>query len=191
VPDAGTLQDRVLAVLQANRLEQSRVRITVGREILVTAEPLPDRSPWAQVITSRVPVNDRSPLARIKCTSYAENIILLEQAGRDEVIRPNLQGELCEGCISNVFFVKERRIHTPALGCGCLPGVMRAELMSRMPVVEGRWPLEVLQEADEIWLTNALSRVRAVEEIDGRSLGRDSPLFREVREMLESGSANP
>lgn len=181
VPEDGILQERVIEVLRANGLKSARVRITVGPEILITAEPLPERPPEVAAVTSAVPVNDLSPLAGIKATSYAENMWLVRQSGVDEVIRPNTRGELCEGCLSNVFFVKDGRIHTPSLETGCLPGVMRAEIVERVPVVEGRWPLEVLAEADEIWLSNATSRLRLVRQLDGRALPPSGGRLAEVR----------
>lgn len=184
LPGKDVLEEQIIEVTAANGLEQARVRITVGREILITAEPLVERPWWATAVSSTVPVNERSPLAGIKCTSYAENMWLLGEVEEDEVVRPNLRGDLCEGCVSNVFFVKNDRIHTPALDCGCLPGVMRAELLSCLSVEEGHWPIEVLREASEIWLTNATGRLRAVSRFDGRALDRDCPRFWEARTRL-------
>ncbi len=183
-PDRCILESQVVEVLEANQLESARVRITLGNECLITAEPLPEVEGKLSVVSIDCPVNERSPLAGVKCTSYAENMMLLRASGADEAIRPNMVGELCEGCISNVFFVKDGDIFTPALETGCLPGVMRAEVIRVVSVTEGHWPLDVLREADELWLSNSLRRLRSVNLLNGHDLGRESSLFLEVSQRL-------
>lgn len=184
LPSADELEGRVVAVVEANGLAAARVRLTVGREILITAEELPVDLPGLKVVTCDFPVNERSPLAGIKGTSYAEPRLILERFGVDEVIRPNTRGEVCEGCYSNLFFVKEGRVYTPALESGCLPGVMRAEVIDRLKVEEGLWPIEVLREVEEVWLTNAIRRVRRVTKLDGREMDGPSALFCEICSAL-------
>ncbi|MFT6178885.1 MAG: branched-chain amino acid aminotransferase [Paracoccaceae bacterium] len=180
VPMEDELEGCVSEVLQANDLDQARVRITLGLNCLVTAEALSGSMERPRVVTSECPVNELSPLAGIKCTSYAENMLLLRGSGVDEVIRPNLKGELCEGCISNVFFVRNGEIFTPALETGCLPGVMRRNVLRQVKIEEGQWPLSVLREAEEIWLSNATRKLMAVAEIDGRLLRSPSEMFAQI-----------
>jgi branched-chain amino acid aminotransferase len=184
-PDRGLLKSQIIELLEAKQLGCARVRITLGKECLITAEALPEAKEFVSAVSIDCPVNERSPLAGVKCTSYAENMILLRESGADEAIRPNTVGELCEGCISNVFFVKEGEIFTPAPETGCLPGVMRSEVIRVASVMEGRWPTEILQKADEIWLSNSLRRLRFVNCLDGRDLGRESSLFLDVRQRLK------
>ena len=150
------------------------MRVTLGQECLITAEAIPEEVKGLQVVTSDCPVNEKSPLAQIKCTSYAENMLLLRQSGADEVIRPNTRGELCEGCISNVFFVKDGLLHTPSLKTGCLPGVMRRHVITKNEVNEGEWPLSILDDADEVWLSNAVRGLRFVSFLDGREFFRSA-----------------
>ena len=187
-PDAplrDELETQLRKVVEANGLKNARVRITFGTNLLITAEPLDDDVPTVSAATAEnYPVNERSPLAKIKCTSYAENMRILWQFGVGEVIRPNTRGELCEGCISNVFFVRDGRIHTPSLETGCLPGVMRTQLIRRNKIEEGTWPLEVLLDADEIWLSNAIRRLRCVVTLDGRKMPPASDLFWEIRNKI-------
>lgn len=187
VPSRGELANRMIEVLSANHLEAARVRVTLGEGVLIAAEELTDRPEGAEVVTSSVPVNERSPLAQVKGTSYAENMWLLRDSGADEVIRPNTRGDLCEGCISNLFFVRDGIVHTPSLATGCLPGVMRGQVMKLIEVKEGRWPVGTLREAEEIWLSNAISRLRYVRRLDGRGLdpsARRPPVFARVAEGL-------
>jgi len=185
-PGHDVLEKKIRKLVAANDLEEARVRVTLGENCLITAEALEEDVSKASVSTvgEMYPVNERSRLAGVKCTSYAENMNLLFLAGAGEVLRPNMAGELCEGCVSNVFFVKDGKVHTPALETGCLPGVMRKQVMERVGVVEGRWPFEILTEVDEIWLSNTIRKIRFVSEMDGRPMGELSELFLRVRSQL-------
>lgn len=184
VPGSEWLLGQIEELLAANGLSSARVRVTIGKELLITAGELPPAVEVVTAITSDCPVNERSPLAQVKCTSYAENMVLLRESGVDEVIRPNTRGELCEGCVSNVFFVKDGRIHTPSLDSGCLPGVMRAHLMCQVAVGEGRWGMDVLKDAEEVWLTNAIRGLRSLSFLNGRKLESSSILFTRVKDGL-------
>lgn len=179
-PAKSILRHSIRRVVEANQLESARVRLTLGEGCLISAEPLPEEQDEIHVVTSACPVNEQSPLAQVKCTSYAENMLLLRESGADEVIRPNTRGEICEGCISNLFFVKGGVIHTPSLRSGCLPGVMRQELVQTVEVREGDWSMAILESVEEIWLSNALRRLRAVSSLDGRNLAKPSKLFAEA-----------
>lgn len=184
VGESEVLLSDVRRVTAANQLPTARVRITLGENCLITAEPILACAPTVKAVSVDCPVNERSPLAGIKCTSYAENMILLRASGADEVIRANTRNELCEGCISNVFFVKKGVIHTPAIETGCLPGVMRAEVLRLAQVEEGRWPLEILEDADEIWLSNSIRKLRFVNSFNGKDFGHPSTQFRDLASLL-------
>ena len=184
IPGESELEQTIKAVVRENDLDPARVRATVGKEILITVTELDETSSKVKAGITSHPVNERSPLAGIKGTSYAENIWILRESVMDEVIRPNTVGELCEGCISNVFFIKDGKVHTPSLDTGCLPGVMRAEIIDRVEVIEGCWPIEVLHEAEAIWLTNATRRLRLVTEFEGKSMPEACVKFKELSEAL-------
>jgi branched-subunit amino acid aminotransferase/4-amino-4-deoxychorismate lyase len=118
--------------------------------------------------------NEHSPLTSIKSTNYLENILAKETAklhGADEGIWLNTKGYLCEGTMSNLFFIKDGTLFTPALESGCLPGTRRQLVLSlarslQIPTHEGLHPLSDLLMADEIFMTNALMGVMPVRQID-------------------------
>jgi len=186
VPREQTLDQRIKELVRENGLTDARVRVTLGEDCLVTAEALEPEilSVAVSILGKAHPVNERSPLAGVKCISYAENMVLLRLADTDEVLRANTRGDLCEGCLSNVFFVKNGKVHTPALETGCLAGVMRQQVMKLTDVEEGVWPFEIVNEADEIWMSNSIRRLRFVSSIDGKSKGEASELFHSLRSQL-------
>lgn len=79
-------------------------------------------------------------------------------------------GRLCEGTGSNVFVVLDGRIHTPPVSSGCLAGITRALAVEWTGAQETDLPLDVLESAEEIFLTSTLRDVQAVHRVDGREL---------------------
>jgi len=120
--------------------------------------------------------NEKSPTAQIKSLCYLDNILAMEEAheqGADEALMLNTAGNIAEGSISNIFFVKDDQLFTPPLSDGVLPGTMRRcvlETASKlgMSVTEDSLGPEIIQTCDEAFLTNSLFRVRPIHELDGR-----------------------
>lgn len=103
-------------------------------------------------------INEASPLAGHKTHNYLENLLALESArgrGCYETLRLNSKGQVAEGAISNIFFVRDGSLHTPCAQTGLLPGVVRSEIMQSLAVEEGSYALSDLFSADAVFLTNA------------------------------------
>lgn len=122
--------------------------------------------------------NERGALAGLKTTSYAENVVALAYAKErdaDESIFANTRGELCEGTGSNIFVVQDREILTPPLSAGPLAGIGRALVLrwcaaAGMSIREESMPLDILDRADELFLTSSLRDVQPVRSVNGRML---------------------
>jgi branched-chain amino acid aminotransferase len=112
-------------------------------------------------------------VAGLKTTSYAENVVALAAAHRaeaSEALFANTAGNLCEGTGSNVFVVLDGRLLTPTLSSGCLAGITRRLVIDWTGAEEVDLPLEVLQQAEEIFLTSTTRDVQAVTRVDARHL---------------------
>jgi branched-subunit amino acid aminotransferase/4-amino-4-deoxychorismate lyase len=192
--DAGKLRDGEIAAAMIGLLERAgfahgrariRLALSAGAGDLRRLEPGNDGLLWITVaacspppesvalVTADFPRNERSPLSGIKCASYAENLIALDQArraGADEALFFNTRGELCEAATANVFLVRDGKVLTPPLSSGCLPGTMRARVMARIPVEEVMLTAADLAAAEEVFLTSATRGVVPVTSIDGRVL---------------------
>ena len=112
-------------------------------------------------------------LAGLKTTSYAENVICLDWAlerGASEVIFKNLKGHLCEGSGSNIFFVQNGQLYTPAVSTGCLAGVTRDLIVERLGAKEIEIEAEVLyhESVQEAFLSSTLREVQPIAMIDSR-----------------------
>jgi para-aminobenzoate synthetase/4-amino-4-deoxychorismate lyase len=73
-----------------------------------------------------------------------------------DVIFLNERDEVTEGSYTTVVISLNGELLTPALDCGLLPGVLRAELIDIGAVREAVLMREDLQAADTIWLVNSV-----------------------------------
>lgn len=137
------------------------------------------------VVTVPWPRNERGALAGVKSTSYAENVIALayaEERGASEAIFANLQGHLCEGTGSNVFYVVDGELRTPTLESGCLAGITRALIVEWTDAVEVDEPMaDVAERASEIFLASTTRDAQAVVRWDDRAL-EVGPVTKNVQE---------
>lgn len=109
-------------------------------------------------IDSAYPINERSVLAGHKTHNYMENRLVAQSAsaaGCYDAVRLNTRGEIAECAFSNLLFVVDGQIKTPALETGILPGVVRQSLIQAADIEIGQYRLEELLKAEAIFLTNS------------------------------------
>ncbi|QES51005.1 4-amino-4-deoxychorismate lyase [Streptomyces venezuelae] len=186
-PDPEEVREACAAVLAANPMPLGRLRITYtggvsplgsdrgqeGTTLVVAAAETARRPDSTAVITVPWVRNERSAIAGLKSTSYAENVVALAEAHRaaaSEALFANTVGRLCEGTGSNVFVVLDGELHTPPVTSGCLAGITRALVAEWAGAKETDLPFDVLERAEEVFLTSTLRDVQAVRRIDGRTL---------------------
>ena len=198
-PDLDAVRRGVGAVLEVEELPLGRLRITFtggpaplgsGRgdaapTLVVVADAMAAQPETTAVVTVPWPRNERGALAGVKTTSYAENVVALARArerGASEAVFANLQGHLCEGTGSNVFYVVDGELRTPTLASGCLAGVTRALLLEWYGGREVDEPIEVVDEASEVFLVSTTRDVQGVSRWDDRELPPPGPVTTEARE---------
>jgi len=119
-----------------------------------------------------------SKLDKIKTLSYAENIIEKSNAMEDgypEIVRVNEAGMICEGVFSNVFWITNNVLYTPALETGALPGIVRHWVLefakeSGIECIEKAYGRSKINKADAIFFTNSLMGIMPVNEFENRKI---------------------
>ena len=122
-----------------------------------------------------IDVYDEIPKAVNKLSNFkTTNALLYVMAGLfqkhhrlDEALLLNQNGFLCESTSSNIFVVYQKQIYTPALSEGCVAGVMRTNVirlarMENLQIIEAQINPQILNEAEEVFLTNATGGIRWV-----------------------------
>lgn len=118
---------------------------------------------------SKIRRNETSPLVFYKTMNYGDNILEKRNALQecfDEKIFLNTQGQICEGSVSNIFFVKNDIIYTPKLSCGLLPGIIRGVLMDNYAIKEELIYPDELSSYSECFVTNSLMGIMPVVQLE-------------------------
>ncbi len=190
------IQKILTQTLEANRLRDARLRITVSRgPDEIGLEPKTFSSPTIVVIakafsghpeilyekgvdiavvkTRKTPATSLDP--QIKSLNYLNPLLAKmesQKMGVFEGILLNQEGYLCEGTVSNLFLVKKGHLWTPAPSCGILEGITRQTVLelaqkSGILVKEENLRPEEIFWADECFLTNTTMELMPVVKISG------------------------
>lgn len=131
------------------------------------------------------------PIWKFKATTYFANVLARQYAksqGADETIWLNSDGNLTEGTATNLFIVCNGELLTPPPEEGLLAGVMRSlviEISNEMglKVCEKPLPLEILKEAEEAFVTNAVIGVVPLTKIANKQFN-STTLTMKIRSNL-------
>ena len=187
--DAWFLREKVEELVRRNRTgADARIRLTVFRDSEGLYSPVSNKFGYvleiqkldeSQYVLNKKgliidvydeipkPVNALSNLKTCNSMIYVLAGIYKNQNALDEVLILNHHGFLCESMSSNVFVVYDRKLYTPALNEGCIAGVMRQVVMrlakeNDIELVEAQINPDILNEADEVFLTNAAKGIQWV-----------------------------
>ncbi|HDH04259.1 MAG TPA: branched-chain amino acid aminotransferase [Nitrospirae bacterium] len=206
----GTIKKAVYNTMEANRLDDAVIRITVSRG----AGPPgldPDLCPKPTFVIfasafKKYPgqyyrkgvkvaiVNTRRNYNKaldpqIKSLNFLNNILAkieAKKAGAYEAIMLNYRGYIAEGTISNVFFAGNNVLCTPSINTGILDGITRRIILDiakelKIKTMEGNFRPEEIYNAQEIFISNTTMEVMPVTEIDNKKI---SPAPGKITKML-------
>lgn len=124
-------------------------------------------------------VKSNDSLANLKSTSaliYAMAARAARSRQWNDALIINNQEHIIESTIANIFWIKNGDLFTPPLTEGCVAGTMRQYLLDHLHVHQLPVTLKVLTRdelelADEIFLTNAIRKIKWIREIGTRTYG--------------------
>lgn len=121
---------------------------------------------------------------------YPQNgraIMEAKSRGFDNCITRDMLGNVCETGTSNIFYVKDGQIFTPAANGSFLAGITRARIMQLLSddghhVIEKATSVAELMDADEIFSTGNHSKVVPIIKIEDREL-QAGPIAKKARDL--------
>lgn len=127
-----------------------------------------------RLIVSPYRVHSSDPLLRIKSTNYLRNILIKRHArenGYFDGIVLNENGEITETSSANIYWIKGKYLYTPSVDCGVLEGISRKTVLENgkkegFIVVEGRFGVRDIKNADMIFISNSLHGIMRVKDVD-------------------------
>ena len=144
-----------------------------------------------RVRIARLRLGENPALAGLKHCNRLEQVLARAEwtdTGITESLLFSSSGALISGTMTNVFLVRDSMLVTPRMDrCG-VAGVMRAvvlDLAAEAGIAAGERVLEArhLAQAQELFLTSALTGIRPVRELDGRTLA-PGPVTRALQARL-------
>jgi branched-chain amino acid aminotransferase len=194
--DRKYITDAIYKLLEANNLSDARLRLTLTAgpmveqdekrraTLLITAtefEPYPPEYYKNGVLVVLCPFrqNPAEPIYGHKTTNYYSRMIALNLARQKRAAESlwfTVDSRLAEGCISNVFLVKDSVLYTPPLKTPVLAGVARKTvceiaLKNSIKLVEKDLYISDVLDADEVFLTNVIMQVMPVARVEQHAVG--------------------
>ncbi|MFC1738988.1 aminotransferase class IV [Planctomycetota bacterium] len=194
--DKKFLTDAIYELLEANKLTDARLRLTLTggslsqtdetrkATLLITAtklQPYPPEYYKKGILVVLCPYrqNPAEPTCAHKTTNYFARMLALKSAHAKraaEALWFTTDNRLAEGCISNVFLVKDSALYTPTLQTPVLPGIARKTVCriaqeKTIELTEKDLSIDDLLAADEIFLTNSIMQIMPVNAMEKHTVG--------------------
>lgn len=206
----GAIRKAVYKTMEANRLDDAVIRITVSRGTGPTGlDPALCPKPTFVIFATtfrKYPgqyyqkgvkvaiVNTRRNYNKaldpqIKSLNFLNNILAkieAKKAGAYEAIMLNYRGYIAEGTISNIFFARNNILYTPSINIGILDGITRRIILDiakelKIKTIEGKFKPEEIYSAEEVFISNTTMEVMPVTEIDNKKI---SPMPGKITKIL-------
>ena len=197
-------KDIIHKLLKKNKLKNAYVKIIVTRgenhrpTVAIYALPYkPTAKKRIKAIVSGEKSNEMSSVTGKKTLNYLQNFLCRDEArkkGYDDAILVNTKGFISEATTSNIFLVKGKKIYTPAIRCGILPGITREEVIwlaaknLNKKVKETFIKPKAIESADEIFFTNSLVEILPVVKVGKRIVGngKPGPITKKLKEAFKN-----
>lgn len=202
--DADEIAAGISALLDANKLEEARVRVVAtpgaiprpGETSHIDAEPTtlitatpPNKYPpelyksGFRVCISPYRQNRFDPTAGHKTLAYLPRLLSMKDAADrrcNESLWFTTENLLAEGAVCNVFIVKDGAIKTPPLDTPVLPGATRHAVIDMaadgdIACEEAAIDIDTLLAADEVFLTGSVLEIMPVTAIEKHVVGKGEP----------------
>lgn len=173
-----------------------RVYVTASGTRAATLTAPPAREPARRLVTQPAPwvrpVGSYGP-AGAKTMSYAANMAAwraAERAGGDDALLVSTEGLILEGPTFCVLWARDGTLHVPTADLGIVDSISRRTLVELArgaggEVLEGRWPVHALAEADEVMICSSVRPVISIREVDDYTFGGSTPVAEQLAAWLD------
>lgn len=208
------LENELLSLCSKNKLTNARVRLAVFRgdgglydaqsmqpNFVIQVWPLPE---YVFHLNENGLVIDVFPEARkqqdvfanIKSANYLPYVMgaLYAKENRlNDCLILNADGNIADATIANVYLIKDNCIITPTPSEGCVAGVMRRFIIENTSVVgyevtEKIVKIEDVEQADEVFLSNATYGIRWVKQFRNKVYGNSQSaiIYKRLMDLLNN-----
>ncbi|WP_375586434.1 aminotransferase class IV [Cyclobacterium xiamenense] len=138
----------------------------------------------------RVPYSSWANCKTLNALPYVMANLERQKKKQDEVLLLDQNGFLSEAGSSNLFWLKNGKIFTPALKHACVAGVARKQILEQFrkrgfPAIEGSFRAQEVLHAEKVFVSNA-SGISYLKQING--IAFDTQALPELVALFESNS---
>jgi len=187
-------KDYLYRTMKKNNYKNARIRLTVWKKdqklkasICVYRFQGPSAAEYQKGfdVTLSPLVRRKTKCSHLKTINYSVFLAayqLAKQFRFDEAILLNSKNELVEGSRTNLFYIKNKTVYTPAISCGCLNGITRRVVLRLARGIGLKTKVfkaksKQLFNAHEAFLTNSTLGVMPVATVDGKRIGNDNNCY--------------
>ena len=164
---------------------------------IVSSYPYPDypqsNQHGVKVTRCKQLVSQNPTLAGIKHLNRLEQVLARSEWDDSDIaegLMTNINGELIEGTMSNLFIVKQNKLFTPDLSLSGINGILRKQVilladMLSIPVSITTITEDDLKQADEVFLTNSILGIWPVTQIDDQQSFVYGPITKQLQASLK------
>jgi 4-amino-4-deoxychorismate lyase len=206
--DADTVIDIVRMLLKKNELNDAYFRLNVSAgvgdiglqtetyeepAVILFTKPLAptNANSEKELVQLQTVRNTPEGKKRLKSHHYLNSIL-----GKRELSSPvqegvflTQEGYVSEGTVSNLFWAKDNKLYTPDTSTGILEGITRKWVMKvsdrlNIPLETGKYKIDELADADEVFLTNSIQELVPVKRFNKRVFhGAEGEVFQKYRAL--------
>ncbi len=203
--DISRLKNKAIELIKKNNEADCLLRISITRgigsqgylptdskpAIVIETMPIPEKpkniklciSSYEKISPKALPVNCKTMQGLNSTLARMEAV----EKGYYDAIMLNAEGYVCETSSSNIFWVKEKTIFTPSLELGVLAGTTREAIIKISPnkIVEGKFKINDIKDAEEIFITNVSLQICHICEVDGKVFPEGN-ITKSLKELYEN-----
>ena len=196
--DRDALASAINQTVIANDLTEARIRLTLTNGPMTGDQPKPtllvtatEFTPYppefyekgVTVILSDIRQNITDPTYGHKTTNFFARLVDLGNAHKKQAAESlwfTTDNRLAEGCVSNIFLVKDSTLYTPKADTPVLPGIARKHVLriaadQNIKAEEKDLTIDDLLNADEVFITNTIMTVLPVIQIESHTIADGKP----------------
>lgn len=205
--NAEKFSDAIRLLIQKNNIaaEAIRVKVNIWRkagglftpesneaEVLISVQAQNSFSPSIKLAGFYADLPNRfTPFSFFKgpyALHYVQASIAKKRSGFDEIVLLDEKKNISECLASNIFWIKNNQLFTPALETGCIAGIMRLNIlraaqMLRIEVQEGFFSQSDLLAADFIFTSN-VTALRPVLSIYDQQFAPQHSLLPQLEKLV-------
>lgn len=194
--DKDYLSGQILDYIKDNNIKNKALRLTVFDEgfNISTRDIVYNNDSYEKGFKLTISPIKRGDnvLYRHKTTNYFENIYTKNHAsnlGFDDGIFLDMNGKILECSMSNIFFIKDNKVHTPTSELPILKGTMRRRIIDlceelNTEIIEKKIEISEIKDFDFVFISNSLMKVMKVVKIDKVTYEKENEIFNNICKFI-------